>query len=112
MDWIPTHMPFYIYVICKEDTMAQFQGLTCEQLQAMRDEGDRQIEEMYIASRTNPSDPLSGAPRLSIYALTHSNTIDATNQTWMNIYNAQLAWKRLYNLILQQQRTQGCFQII
>lgn len=92
--------------------MALFQGLTCPQLQAMRDEGDRQIEEMYIASRTNPLDPLSGAPRLSIYALTHSYTIDETNQTWMNIYNAQLAWKRQNNLILQQQRAQGCFQII
>jgi len=92
--------------------MAQIQGLTCAQLQAMRDEGDRQIEALYIASRTDPLDPLTGAPRLSIYALTHPSTIDETNQTWINIYNAQLAWKIQKNFIIQQQRTQGCFQII
>lgn len=92
--------------------MARIQGLTCEELQAMRVQGDLEIEQLYIDSRTDPTDPSTGAPRLSIFALNHPATIDTSNPVWVRVYNAQLAWKIQNNLIIQQQRAQECFQII
>ena len=87
-------------------------GLNCAQLEAMKDAGDAEIETLYLASRTNPTNPLSGAPRLSYYTLARPIQIDQTNLLWMNVYRAQLAWRTTKNTIIQQQRKLGCFQII
>lgn len=86
--------------------------LNCDQLQALAISGDQQIEQLYIDSRTNPSDPLSGAPRLTIYGLQHPASIDQSNPLWLDIYRAQLSWRSVKSMIIQRQRTLGCFQMI
>lgn len=92
--------------------MESINTLTCAQLQALSVAGDQQIEDLYRKSRKNPSDPFSGAPRLSHYALQHPNKIDQSNPLWMNVYRAQLSWRTIKNQIIQRQRKMGCFQII
>ena len=92
--------------------MSNITNLTCEQLQALSDRGDQEIETLYFRSRTNPADPLSGAPRLSIFALLHPTTVDFSNEVWAFVYRSQIAWKVQKSQILLQRRINGCFQII
>jgi len=87
-----------------------YSGLTCNQLQALIVAGDQNIENLYIASRTNPFDPLSGAPRLTIFALNNPSCIVLTNPLWVNIYAAQLQWKTTKALINRQRALMGCFR--
>ncbi len=83
--------------------------LTCDQLHAASAAGDQAIEELYLKTRTNPADPFSGAPRLTIYALNHPDTLDQTNPLWMDVYRVQLLWRTIKSLIIQRQRALGCF---
>lgn len=86
--------------------------LTCAQLQAASSAGDQAIEDLYLKTRTDPTDPSTGAPRLTHYALEHPDTIDQTNPLWMDVYRAQLLWRTVRSLIIKRQRTLGCFQRI